>query len=168
MGVNTQGIMNSEVKLDQIVYVLKSKFNVTPKVEKTHDKDYHTVYFNYNNESRMLSVFENYTDKSHTNKDKVTLIDLNLWGSSIELIRGIVEEFGGEMVEADSNDNWFEVKKKDGTPYIKYLPIFNMFDRVNTDMGNGTVMEVSGRDVTVKIDGMFLPHTFDIGSVEKI
>jgi hypothetical protein len=111
MGVNTQGIFNQDVKLDQIVSVLESKFNVSVKIEKTYSKDYYTVYFKYNNESRMLSVFENYTDKSHTNKDKVTLIDLNLWGSSIELIRGIVEEFGGEMVEADTSDNWFAVER---------------------------------------------------------
>lgn len=111
MGVNTQGIMNPEVKLKQIVDVLENKFNVVPKVRSTHDKDYWTVYFNYSDESRMLSVFENYRDYQHTNKDKCTLIDLNLWGSSIELIRGIVEEFGGEMVEDDCSDEWFEVKK---------------------------------------------------------
>jgi hypothetical protein len=128
MGVNTQGIMKPEVTLDQIVSVLERKFNVFAGVKKTHDKDYHTVYFIYNDESRMLSVFENYTDKSHTNKEKVTLIDLNLWGSSVELIRGIVEEFGGQMVESDCSDDLFEVKKIDSNLKPVKYQIVLIFD----------------------------------------
>ena len=109
MGINTQGVMNSRVEVSDIVEVLERKFNVITEIEDTHDKDYKQIVFDYNGEDRRMSVFVNYNDHSHigfTGMNEVTLIDLNLWGSSIELIEGIVEEYGGYMVDNDCSDDW--------------------------------------------------------------
>lgn len=111
MGINTQGYFSPEIKTDQIEDILNNKFNVETTIEKTHNENFKQIFFNYKGESRILSVFENYTDKLHTDQDKVTLIDLNLWGSSVELIKGIVEEYGGYMVENDCSDEWAYIEK---------------------------------------------------------
>jgi hypothetical protein len=113
MGINTQGFFNSDIKTEDIEDLLNNKFNVETKIENTGSKDYKQIHFTYKDEKRMLSVFENYPDKSHTGHDKVTLIDLNFWGKSVEIIRGIVEEYGGYMVEDDCSDEWFYVNKID-------------------------------------------------------
>ena len=112
MGMNTQGFFDSKIKTDDIVEVLKYKFNVDCRVEETGSKGYLQVFFEYKDEKRILSVFENYTDKSHTGEDATTLIDLNVWGSSVEIIRGIVEEFGGYLDENDyGSEGWKYINK---------------------------------------------------------
>lgn len=113
MGINTQGFFSSDIKLKNINNVLKQKLKVETKIENTHDEKYKQILFTYKGESRMLSVFEDYTDKSHTGKDICTLIDLNCWGSSVEIIKSIVEEFGGYMIENDSSDDgWTYINKQ--------------------------------------------------------
>lgn len=107
MGVNTQGIINSSVGVSDIIEILENKFDVITTIEDTHNKDYKQIVFDYNGEDRRMSVFVNYSDISHigfTGMDKATLIDLNLWGSSIKLIEGIVEEFGGFVIDNDCSD----------------------------------------------------------------
>jgi len=113
MGVNTQGIIHSQYKLNDIVEVLSKKFKVNITVEKTHTEDYKIASFTYKDEKRRLSIFENYNDKQHVGfagVGKVTLLDLNLWGSSIELIEGIVKEFGGYVVNNDCSDDWRHIE----------------------------------------------------------
>jgi hypothetical protein len=113
MGNSTQGFFNSNIKMDQIEEVINRKFNVPILFKRieNEDYDYNVIRFYYNNEPRMLSVFENYKDKSHTGQDIVTLVDLDAWGSSVELIKGIVEEFGGYMVNNSGYNDWKPVEK---------------------------------------------------------
>ena len=109
MGINTQGIIEHRFGVSDVIEVLANKFNVNPVIEDTHDKNFKSIFFNYKGEDRIMSVFVNYSDLEHigfTGMRMVTLIDLNLWGSSIELIEGVVEEFGGYMVDDDCSDDW--------------------------------------------------------------
>ena len=115
MAVSTQGIIHSQYKLNEIVSVLSKKFKVDITVDKTHDENYKIADFIYNDERRRLSIFENYNDMNHVGFagiGKVTLIDLNLWGSSIELIEGIVKEFGGYVTDSDDLDAWRYIEKE--------------------------------------------------------
>lgn len=104
MGVNTKGIMSSDVRVGDIVTVILNKFKIDVSVERTHADYYKVITFNYNGEDRRLSVFEDYDDVEHydfISRDTITLIDFNLWGSAVEIISSIVEEFGGYVIESD-------------------------------------------------------------------
>ena len=117
MGVNTKGIMSADVKLSDITNVLGYKFGVRAKVEDTYDPDYKQIPFTYRGEERILSVWEandeidNYIKFLANDIMTITVIDLELWGSAIELIGGIVEEFGGYIIEADIEGNEKYIEK---------------------------------------------------------
>lgn len=106
--MNTQGVMSGNVGVYDIVEVLNNKFNVHTIVEEIHDEFYH-ILFTYRNEDRRLAVFLNYSDSEvdkFIGEGSVTLIDLNMWGYSIELTEGIVAEFGGYVVDNDCKGDW--------------------------------------------------------------
>lgn len=114
MGVNTHGIMSSDVRVADITNVLGYKYGIRTAIEDTYENYYKIITFNFKGEERRLSVFsnvddlENYSDFLKDVKE-ITLIDLNLWGSAIEIIEGILEEFGGYIIEADTNGKWRKV-----------------------------------------------------------
>lgn len=114
MGVNTLGIMPNDVNIEDITNVLGWKFGVKTKTEDTHTENYKIITFCYKGEDRRMSVWVDYSDFDNYDflskyVKEITLIDLNLWGSSVDLIHGVVEEFGGFMTEADISGEWKSV-----------------------------------------------------------
>ena len=115
MGVNTKGIMSSDVRFEDVINILEDKFGVQTEIENTYYNDYKIITFNYNGEERRLSMWVDYTDFDYDfiarDVKEITLIHLNLWGSSTQLIEGILEDFGGGMVDADISGVWRHVEK---------------------------------------------------------
>jgi hypothetical protein len=105
MGVDTKGKIKAEFGVKDIQRSLKHKFNIESKINNTGMEDYYYLSFEYNNEKRMISVFENYKDDE--TKEIGTHLRLSMWGSSVELMKGILESFGGFIIEDDYNsDEW--------------------------------------------------------------
>jgi hypothetical protein len=106
MGINTRGLIHSDVTTGDIVNVLMNKFKLDYiSVEGTHADYYKIITFKYKGEDRRLSVFEAIDDIENyehfiTSKE-ITIIDFNLWGSAIEIIEKILEGFGGYIIESD-------------------------------------------------------------------
>ncbi|MFO1442867.1 hypothetical protein KDN24_06515 [Bacillus sp. Bva_UNVM-123] len=111
MGVDTDGRISNKHGVKDIQRALKHKFNINNNISDTHSKDYYVLSFDYKGENRNLSVFENYVD-DYDGKPG-THMSLGMWGSSIELMRGILEMYGGEIKENDCSDEWKYVSPSD-------------------------------------------------------
>jgi hypothetical protein len=104
MGVNTKANINKKYGVADIKLILEKLEGVSDlKIEPTGQVNYTIAYFKYKGktdiENRNLSIFTKYKDEE--TKKIVTLLDLNCWGSSIEIIKGILEYVGGTMVDND-------------------------------------------------------------------
>lgn len=104
MGVDTDGRIGVKHGIKDVQRALKHKFNVESKVTETTVKGYCILSFNYREESRDISVFENYVDDDTGELE--THLSFNKWGSSVEIMRGIIEMFGGYIKEDDCVDEW--------------------------------------------------------------
>ena len=111
MGVDTDGKVKVEYGVKDIQRVLKHKFNVESKLRYSGMKDYYTLEFDYKDEHRILSVFENYMD-DETN-EVGTHLSMGMYGSSIQIMRGILEGFGGYIRENDLTNKWEYVEPSD-------------------------------------------------------
>lgn len=111
MGVDTKGRMSNKHGVKDIQRALKYKLNINSEVKETYSKDYYIISFNYKDEHRELSVFENYKDDYD---GKIgTHLSFRKWGSSIEIMRSILEMFGGDIQENDCEDEWEYVSPSD-------------------------------------------------------
>lgn len=104
MGMDTDGKIKSIYGVKDIQRALKHKFNIDTYLRTTTVIDYHKLDFEYRDEHRTLSIFENYPDDE--TKEIGTHLSLGMWGSSVELMRGILESFGGHIKENDCKDEW--------------------------------------------------------------
>lgn len=104
MGVDTKGKIKAEHMVKDIQRALKYKFNIDSTLRDTSIENYYNLLFDFNDEKRMLSVFENYVDDE--TREIGTHLIMGMWGSSIKLMRGILETFGGHIIENDSEDEW--------------------------------------------------------------
>lgn len=104
MSVDTDGKIKAEYGVKDIQRALKHKFNVESILRYSGMKDYYTLEFDYEKEHRILSVFENYIDDE--TKEISTHLSMGMYGSSIPIMRGILESFGGYIRENDLHDNW--------------------------------------------------------------
>lgn len=111
MSVDTDGKIKAEYGVKDIQRVLNHKFKVETKLHYSGKKDYYTLEFEYKDAHRILSVFENYND-DETN-DLCTHLSLGMYGSSIEIMRGILECFGGYIRENDCENDWEFVSHSD-------------------------------------------------------
>lgn len=110
MSVDTDGKIKAEYSVMDIQRVLKHKFNIESKLRYSGMKDFYTLEFNFNDEHRILSVFENYID-DETN-ELGTHLSMGMYGSSIQIMKGILECFGGYIRENDCTDSWEYVTPK--------------------------------------------------------
>jgi hypothetical protein len=113
MSVDTDGKINAKYGVKDIQRALKNKFNIESKVMDTYSKDFYQLSFQYKNETRLLSVFENYIDDD--TQELVTSMNIGMWGSSVKLMMGILESFGGYIKENDCEDEWKYVSPLDKT-----------------------------------------------------
>lgn len=120
MWIDTHGIIKNKKcdSLDEIANILKNKLGATKViVDKKKDlSDGSFIRFKYKDEDRKLFVMnsENYSDYPELKLNTPYIwLSLWLWGSSVEIIKGIVEEFGGFIDENDCDDNgYYTVTKK--------------------------------------------------------
>lgn len=82
---------------------------------KGENRNIFYVYSNYN-AYENLAMYKKYGLESMVKSETTTLI-LGCWGTSVEIMRTIVEEFGGWIDENDCDDIQYEpvVKNPDGT-----------------------------------------------------
>lgn len=111
MSVDTDGKISAEYGVKDVQRVMKHKFNIDSKLRYSGMKDYYTVEFNYKDEHRILSVFEHYIDDA--TKEVGTHLSMGMYGCSIEIMRGILEGFGGYIRENDCTDEWAYVSPSD-------------------------------------------------------
>jgi hypothetical protein len=145
MSVNTKGIMRDTVLVEDIVKVIEGKLESKVRVESTHYSEYKVLVFTYNGEERRMSVFTNHTDTIHyqemIDEETITLIDLNAWGASVEIINSILEVFGGILIKLDTSDDWERIHPLDDSDYD-----FNLTD-VRVTFVDGYVINLSIRDM---------------------
>ena len=92
MSVDTDGKIKADYGVKDIQRALKHKFNVESILRYSGMKDYYTLEFDYKDEHRILSVFENYVDDE--TKEMGTHLSMGMYGSSIQIMRGILDGFG--------------------------------------------------------------------------
>lgn len=111
MSADTDGKIKMEYGVKDIQRVLKHTFNIDAKLRYSGMKDYYTLEMDYKDEHRILSVFENYVDDE--TKEVGTHLSMGMYGSSIQIMRGILEGFGGYIRENDLKDKWEYVVPSD-------------------------------------------------------
>lgn len=104
MSVDTDGKIKAKYGVKDIQRIMKHKLHIDSILRYSGMKDFYTLEFNYKDEHRILSVFENYVD-DETNETG-THLSMGMYGSSIQIMRGILEGFGGYIRENDLHDHW--------------------------------------------------------------
>lgn len=111
MGVDTKAILRKGTTLEEIKNRLELKYGET-LVHTTHNKNYFELSFKEPKSipnaatHRSLSVFFNDYAKNDYGIDGV-LVFFSAWGSSIEIMNWLLEEFGGYLDENDCDDKGF-------------------------------------------------------------
>lgn len=115
MGVDTKAILRPNTTMEQIVMRLEEKYGEV-KVEPSHDKSFFNLYFKEpcptpgSATHRSMGVFFGHYAKQDYKIDGV-LLSLSHWGSSIEIMKHLLDEFGGYLDEQDCDDkDFYEVK----------------------------------------------------------
>jgi len=105
MGVNTKAILRKDTTLEQIYLKLKDKYSDV-QIHNTSASDFFIITFQDGLDNRRLSVFFNDYAKNDYGLEG-TLCDLNLWGNSIEIMKYLLDEFGGYLDENDCDEDDF-------------------------------------------------------------
>ena len=123
MGVDTKAILRKETTLEQIVERIEAKYGKVEVEPAPHDKTFFNLYFKEpcptpgSATHRGMAVFFGNCAKHDYNIDGV-LLSLSHWGSSVEIMKWLLDEFGGFLDEQDCDDkDFYEVK---GTQEIRY------------------------------------------------
>lgn len=111
MSADTKGRINVNFGVKDVQRALKQKFNITSEIKDTGSNDFYFLSFKYKDEDRDLSLFEEYTDED--TEEIGTLMTLTAWGSSVGIMTGIIEMFGGYIIKDDYEDNWEYISPND-------------------------------------------------------
>lgn len=107
MSTNTTAIIRKGTTIVEIMEVLKNHFDSEATIHATHSDDFFYISFNVNeDERRSLNVFLTDTAKNDYDIDGV-LLYLGCYGSSFEIMKILLNEFGGYLDENDCDDKDF-------------------------------------------------------------
>lgn len=117
MGVDVKGIIEPSIRVEDLLELIKERWDADVKWESTHTPDYWRILFQVSeDEKRMLHVFHNYHQNSGL------MISLSLWGKGQEIIETIIKTFGGWYCSNDANEEWLYYEglfyKGGGIPYF--------------------------------------------------
>ena len=125
MGVDTNAILSKSTKVTDIVKHISDNFDHVELHTHKSVEYYFTITFKDGTDNRNLSVF---TDYSISNRDygiPGILISLSHWGNSVEIMKYILDEFGGYIDEDDSDD----------VPFLPYKENSESFNKFKNDPG---------------------------------
>lgn len=106
MSTNTKAIIKKGTTIIEIMEVLECHFGKV-RVRLTHIDYFFTLSFIVNgDENRSLNIFLTDTAKNDYDIDGV-LLDLGCHGSSVEIMKILLNEFGGYLDENDCDDKDF-------------------------------------------------------------
>ena len=131
MCVETWGIIKKKTSVKRIQEYLKEKYTDVMPVHSHKDrwcKNLFNINFHDGNDARCLSIIqhdlkfpgnpEDYWvvtsdgSTSYFNKSSFTVINLNYWGNAVEIIKDIIEHFGGGFIcECDTHCIYRKVEK---------------------------------------------------------
>lgn len=107
MSADTKAIIRKGTTIVEIMEVIKNHFDSEATILSTSVDGFFYISFNVNeDERRCLNVFLTDTAKNDYNIDGV-LLDLGCYGSSFEIMKILLNEFGGYLDENDCDDKDF-------------------------------------------------------------
>ena len=105
MGRSTIGVIPQRVDIDGIKDSLTKTLGAKLNIEKVPMDDFYILIFEYKGEERALRIsIDEYEDKRKKGKEKTT-IEMCYWGSSVEIIKGVLEGYGGDLCRIDIEEN---------------------------------------------------------------
>ncbi|OME55513.1 hypothetical protein BSK59_13635 [Paenibacillus odorifer] len=111
MGVNTHGYVRKEVTATDIFNVITSKFDKDAKFNVKEDKqgEIGRIGFKYKDEERDIfyCIGTQYPEdefRYFDGEETYVYLDLNYWGSSVEIMSEIISHFGGWIDENDCDE----------------------------------------------------------------
>ena len=124
MGVNTQGLIRGKVTKEELLNVIREKFDPMARIEYESSIivtfhhlpckiDSCQIYFEAYGENRIMHWF--YDEAQHDMRNangidhtcEYTQISLSLWGSSKEIITSMVQSYSGYIDVNDCDDEGF-------------------------------------------------------------
>jgi len=103
MGVSTKAIIRKGTTLKEISDVLSEKYKEV-QIISTHSVEYFIITFLDGDKRRGLNVFTYNTEDEDI--DGVRL-SLGMWGDSVEIMKYILNVFGGYIDENDCDDEGY-------------------------------------------------------------
>lgn len=150
MSVDTKGIINKKTNVEEIYNYILSKFDSKATIRR-YDKGYHdsisvSIYFKDGEDDRQLFVIldiddykNEYSALNFTDESKsYAWLSLGYWNNSIEIMKSIINQFGGYVDENDCDDEgWYPIS-------------------ANPDKEIPTVIRVTRADVNAKFGGVVI------------
>lgn len=121
MGVDTKGKISRIIPIEEIKNILETKLKVIITDVCNLVDEVYRITFTYEGENRKLSVIYD---------DKETNLVLGHWGSSVKIMKSLIENYGGSLQENDHESDWVEI------PEMNYYPLTPeqaklLFDRID-------------------------------------
>lgn len=130
MGVDTIGFINEEVTIERLVHVAKEKFpdSTITLNTPTLAKDFYFIE-GFKDEvatfERSVMVYKDQALNEQFQTDG-TVFSVSMLGNATDIMRALVEEFGGGILENDcSDDPWVVIPKN---PMIDWTAYYQTVD----------------------------------------
>lgn len=135
MGVDTKAILRKGTGIEEIVSHLSKKYSDV-KVESTHTDYYFVITFKDNKDNRSLNVFTKSEMSAQDYDIEGTLLSLGLWGNSVEIMKYLLNEFGGYLDENDcDSEGFYSVAIEKYESYVEPTPMSAFRSKVIAKLG---------------------------------
>ena len=124
MGVDTKAIIRKDVSLKELIGVLSKKYGKV-EVHTTHSDDFYQLIFKDGEDRRQMAVFFDAAERTY--KIDGVLLSLGHWGNSIEIMKYLLDLFGGYLDENDCDDEDFYPINIEGFEEAKTLSDLDKF-----------------------------------------
>lgn len=107
MGVDTKAIIRKDVSLDELVKFIANNYDNT-EVHSTDMNYMFQISFKDGDDKRLMFCFFNEYGLSDYGING-NLLSFGCYGNSVSIMKNILNEFGGYILENDCEDDWYPI-----------------------------------------------------------
>jgi len=116
MSVDTYGIINKNIKFEDILSIVKNKYDKNAQIEiSNNDKGLAIIHFKDGVDERTLTLIKDknskYNEYEFLTEDDYMWLKLGFWGNSVDIMKIILTQFENSWIDENDCDNesWYRI-----------------------------------------------------------